>query len=290
MPVNNFLPFATAVGANVESQSAYASDPLVPVGNQSGTTALSALNNKVLRQSSVISSQFAQYMSEQLGQDVLDNGDTAAIKTQIAALLQSWQGPIDGTLAVTAGTLGVKTAGLTHIQLSNSAGITRNQLNLPNLVLTGNSAAFNTQSATPVAITGLSASITTIGGGPVQITLIPQLYSIFFATFGQIGVNIASYSGGGGVPANATAYFVLLRGGVPLISTGVNAGLPGTMALGSGAGVTHSVPAGSINFTDYQTQGIPGTYTYTMTAQVVVPSGMTASAFCSYCGFILKEL
>jgi len=82
--VNNFLPFATGGGANVEPQSSYAADPLLPIGNQPGV-AVSALNNKALRQGTVIASQIAQFMANKTGTDLLDDGNMVKLLAQMFA-------------------------------------------------------------------------------------------------------------------------------------------------------------------------------------------------------------
>lgn len=287
MSTNDFLPFATAVGANVEAQVDYVTDPLVPIGNQAGTTAISALNNKVLRQSSVMTSQLAQYMSEALGQDVLDNGDTAAIKAQIAALYNLWGGPIDGTLAVTSGTLGVKTAGLSHLQLSASAGITRNQLNLAAPVFSGGSNLFSTQSFSAQLVPGAGASITTLGGGAVYIG-IETLASA--GQYGYIGMNIASYNGSN-PPQNAAVFFELKRGAITISPCSIQHGLNAAVPLGSGNGIDFMIPPSSLNFIDTGPVGTPGTYAYQLYIRVLTaPSGMTVSAVAAQVRMVLKEL
>src|SRR5271166_1511990 len=73
MATNDFIPFATGGGANVESQSAYLIDPQVPIGQQPGV-AKSALNNKALRQGTYIAACLAQYLANITGNNVLDDG------------------------------------------------------------------------------------------------------------------------------------------------------------------------------------------------------------------------
>lgn len=193
MAVNDFLPFATDVGANVESQAAYAADPLVPIGNQPSTQAISAFNNKALRQSSVISSQLAQYISDILGQDVLDNGDTGALLVQIAAVYAKWTGAVDSTLAITSNTLGVKTAGITSTQLAPSSvgtsqiqdsSVTKPKLSAANVVYS--STVTSSVTSTSFVDTGMSVTITT-SGRPVWLSLMPGNAGIG----GALGCNTA---------------------------------------------------------------------------------------------------
>lgn len=81
---NDFLVFAQSGGANVESQSDYLADPLLPIGNQPGI-AISAFNNKAIRQANAVTSQLAQFVANTLQSSVLDNG----VPTQLLAQLTS---------------------------------------------------------------------------------------------------------------------------------------------------------------------------------------------------------
>lgn len=82
MATNNFKPFATGVGANVTSQADYEALTALVTGFQSGKAA-SAQINKALRQSSFVSSALAQFISDKLNQDVLDNGDISGFNTKL---------------------------------------------------------------------------------------------------------------------------------------------------------------------------------------------------------------
>lgn len=75
---NDFLPWATSGGANVESQAAYVVDPAVPIGVAHGT-ALSALANKVWRQASIAAYCIGQLIVDVLGVNAADDGDTATL-------------------------------------------------------------------------------------------------------------------------------------------------------------------------------------------------------------------
>lgn len=93
MPQNDIKPFATGVGANVVSQAAYeALTTLLANGFQAGIAKSDELN-KVWRQSSFIASSYAQFIVDQLGVDVLDDGDVEALTTKfvnaLTALIQS---------------------------------------------------------------------------------------------------------------------------------------------------------------------------------------------------------
>lgn len=88
MATNNFKPFATGSGANVTTQADYEALPALQTGFQSGK-ASSAQINKAIRQSSFIASSLAQFVSEKINQDVLDNGDVNSFTTKLAQALSS---------------------------------------------------------------------------------------------------------------------------------------------------------------------------------------------------------
>jgi len=73
MPRSDFLPFATGAGANVMSQTDFANDPSTSAGYSAGI-AQSSKVNKVWRQSSFVGAAIAQFIMNELGVDVLDNG------------------------------------------------------------------------------------------------------------------------------------------------------------------------------------------------------------------------
>lgn len=84
---NDFLPFATAGGANVLSQSAYAALAAVATGYQAGV-AQSAQLNKTWRQSSIIASMVAQFIVDQTGANAVDDGTIATLEANFIAALR----------------------------------------------------------------------------------------------------------------------------------------------------------------------------------------------------------
>lgn len=96
---NNFLPFATGVGANVLSQADYAANPAQTAGQQPGI-ASSALNNKALRQATYMVSCLAQYMANITGNNILDDGVEAEI---LATMALTWPAPAPVALVATGG-------------------------------------------------------------------------------------------------------------------------------------------------------------------------------------------
>ncbi|ELY3812043.1 tail fiber protein [Cronobacter sakazakii] len=79
MAKNDFKPFATSAGANVTSQADWETLPALSQGFTSGKAA-SAQVNKAIRQSSFIASALAQFIADQTGADVLDNGNVSAFQ------------------------------------------------------------------------------------------------------------------------------------------------------------------------------------------------------------------
>ncbi|EOC4971757.1 tail fiber protein [Klebsiella aerogenes] len=82
MATNDFLSFAAGSNANVTPQSDWKTLPAVTSGFTSGK-ASSAQVNKAIRQATFIASGLAQFVSDTLLQDVLDNGNSAAFVTAL---------------------------------------------------------------------------------------------------------------------------------------------------------------------------------------------------------------
>ncbi|WP_420769391.1 phage baseplate protein [Klebsiella pneumoniae] len=90
MAENNFKPFAVGAGANVSSQADWENLVALSTGFTAGV-ARSEQVNKALRQGTVMASVLGQIIADQTAEDVLDDGDTAALKTQLLAALTSLQ-------------------------------------------------------------------------------------------------------------------------------------------------------------------------------------------------------
>jgi hypothetical protein len=88
MAVSEFLPFATTVGANVETQTEFASDPALGPGYATGRVYSRKLN-KLWRQSSFVSAAIARMILEQLSQDVLDNGNLTDFTTNLTQAIKN---------------------------------------------------------------------------------------------------------------------------------------------------------------------------------------------------------
>lgn len=86
MAKNEFLTFGTAANANVLPNADYQALPARTSGFGSGVAKSEQLN-KVWRQSSVMTSAMAQYIADSTGNDVLDNGDMAALSDGLSSAL-----------------------------------------------------------------------------------------------------------------------------------------------------------------------------------------------------------
>ncbi|MEQ1966260.1 phage tail protein, partial [Xenorhabdus nematophila] len=91
MAKNEFLPFGIADGANVLSNDEYGKLAARTNGFSSGVAKSQELN-KVWRQASVIASVVAQFIAETNNQDVLDNGNTAALQKGLLNALRATVG------------------------------------------------------------------------------------------------------------------------------------------------------------------------------------------------------
>lgn len=88
MPVNDFLPFGTGVGADVMTQAAYAALAARSSGFATGT-ARSEQCNKVWRQASLIAELITQFIVDKTGQDALDDGTITLLGPNFIAAIQA---------------------------------------------------------------------------------------------------------------------------------------------------------------------------------------------------------
>ncbi|MDE9464424.1 phage tail protein [Xenorhabdus bovienii] len=110
MAKNEFLPFGIADGASVLTNEEYGKLAARTNGFSSGVAKSQELN-KVWRQASVIASVVAQFIAETNNQDVLDDGNTAALR---AGLLNALRATVGSNIPVASQT----TAGIA--KLSNA--------------------------------------------------------------------------------------------------------------------------------------------------------------------------
>lgn len=86
MATNDFLPFAGGAGANVLTQADYAALAALATGFGSGILPSDKLN-KVLRQGTTMAAVLGKFIADGSGDDVHDNGDTAAIGASLIKAL-----------------------------------------------------------------------------------------------------------------------------------------------------------------------------------------------------------
>jgi len=94
MPTVDYLPVATAGGANVDSQADFAGSGYQTDGFQVGI-ALPQQANKVWRQSSMIAAMIATFISQTLNINVLDDGNLSALLANFVAALGGADSAID---------------------------------------------------------------------------------------------------------------------------------------------------------------------------------------------------
>ncbi|WP_236637432.1 hypothetical protein [Photorhabdus australis] len=85
---NDFKAFSIRNGANVEDQYRYENSSELQNGFSPGKEANIHLLNKVLRQSSTISSVVADFIATESGSDVLDDGNIAKLTAQLNKALE----------------------------------------------------------------------------------------------------------------------------------------------------------------------------------------------------------
>ncbi|MDT6962897.1 hypothetical protein QTN24_15460 [Cupriavidus sp. SZY C1] len=101
MATNDFLVFGGGAGANVIPQVTYSGLTARTAGFSSGV-AQSAQLNKVWRQSSIMAAVLAQFISDQTGQDAVDDGTTATLLANLKAAVRLQHGQC--RLSVVSGT------------------------------------------------------------------------------------------------------------------------------------------------------------------------------------------
>lgn len=162
MPSNDFLVFAQGGGANVESQGSYAVDPLLPVGNQPGP-AVSAFNNKALRQAMAVVSPLAQLIANLSNAAAQDNANPAQMLAQMTCALAPLA-PIVTTMLSSSGTFslpiaffiapGNATAGATYTNNAVTFTVTSTVSAATLVYMTGSGAPLTSGTLTKASGTG----------------------------------------------------------------------------------------------------------------------------------------
>jgi len=260
---NNFLPFCpTDTGTNLLNQSDYAAAADRTSGNQPGV-ASAKLVNKALLQSSYIASQFAQFLENKTGTNILDDATPAKLLAQIDAALDRLP-PI-----LTKYTSGSGTHNLTYqffiASGSASAGAT----------YTNNAVTF-----TVVATVASGLLIKMTGGGAPSVsgTLTKATGSgdatlTFYAVRAPSHIHVQLVGGGGGGAGSGTAAgtpatnggnttfgssFLTGAGGVAGIWKAVSGGAGGAATISSGTGIPVAGSYGGAAGVGGNTTDLPG--------------------------------
>jgi len=253
---NDFLVFGGGAGANVMSQADWLALAQRASGFQSGV-AQSAQLNKAWRQPSIMAAVLAQFISDRTGQDVLDDGTTATILTNLKASAAAVNGDATKTFSVAPAT-----ASQHALQLGQATGrllrttVYRN--NAGTLQSSINGAAFSNASSTFTALaatTAVDVEVQGAGGGSGGTTT---------CTASQV-----SQSGGGGSGAYGRGYFPSGFNGATVTVglaglagvTGGNGGNGGSSSFGAlltAPGGTGSTGASASVATNFNGGGIGG--------------------------------
>jgi hypothetical protein len=131
MPIVDYLPIANVAGAAVEDQASYAADATLPTGYTTGIVPQNKFN-KSWRQVSVMAAAIANYISQQLNIDVLDDGNVAGLVTNLQNAIVTGAN-IKPAEVVTASANFAITAAQYHIGLARTAAPAATQITLPML-------------------------------------------------------------------------------------------------------------------------------------------------------------
>ncbi|ELY2859499.1 hypothetical protein SMC83_001942 [Cronobacter sakazakii] len=101
MANNEIKPFATGANANVTPQGEWENLPALLTGFSSGK-ASSAQVNKAIRQASFVAATLAQFIADQSGEDVRDDGDQAGLIAKLFSAINKTSQPLDETLVALA--------------------------------------------------------------------------------------------------------------------------------------------------------------------------------------------
>ncbi|HDX8789426.1 TPA: hypothetical protein RQO06_002951 [Klebsiella michiganensis] len=198
MPTNDFKAFATGKSANVISQADYLALAALVSGFSSGK-ASSAQVNKALRQATVMANVLAQFIADSANVDVLDNGNTAAI---LSNLKNSMPGRLLGVQVVTSSALITKSAGAKRWRiraLGAGAGSSAAPATAAGQVSMSNGGGAGAYAEGIYDVSALSSATVTIGSGGVGGTAI-SLYGGDGGTT-SVGTLISAPGGKAGLPA-----------------------------------------------------------------------------------------
>ncbi|MGN9452030.1 hypothetical protein ACTMSH_29775 [Klebsiella grimontii] len=198
MPTNDFKAFANGNSANVISQADYLALAALVSGFSSGK-ASSAQVNKALRQATVMANVLAQFIADSANVDVLDNGNTAAI---LSNLKNSMPGRLLGVQVVTSSALITKSAGAKRWRiraLGAGAGSSAAPATAAGQVSISNGGGAGAYAEGIYDVSALSSVTVTIGSGGVGGTAISPNGGDGGTT--SVGTLISAPGGKAGLPA-----------------------------------------------------------------------------------------
>lgn len=198
MPTNDFKAFATGNSANVISQADYLALAALVSGFSSGK-ASSAQVNKAIRQATVMANVLAQFIADSANVDVLDNGNTAAI---LSNLKNSMPGRLLGVQVVTSSALITKSAGAKRWRiraLGAGAGSSAAPATAAGQVSISNGGGAGAYAEGIYDVSALSSATVTIGSGGVGGTAISPNGGDGGTT--SVGTLISAPGGKAGLPA-----------------------------------------------------------------------------------------
>ncbi|MHB4790571.1 glycine-rich domain-containing protein [Klebsiella pneumoniae] len=198
MPTNDFKAFATGNGANVISQADYLALAALVSGFSSGK-ASSAQVNKALRQATVMANVLAQFIADSANVDVLDDGNTAAI---LSNLKNSMPGRLLGVQVVTSSALITKSAGAKKWKirvLGGGGGSSAAPATGTGQVSVSNGGGAGAYAEGIYDVSALSSATVTIGSGGVGGTAISPYGGDGGTT--SVGTLISAPGGKAGLPA-----------------------------------------------------------------------------------------
>lgn len=206
MPINELLPFATAGGAGVMSQSDYAALAARLAGFVDGI-AEPAEVNKVWRQSAFAAAMIGQFTADKSGQDTLDNGDVATFQANFTAAVIAalgvgckWRGmiAIGSTGSFNPASYGLTAADKMLVMLWGAGGGATSQ--------TGSGGGGGGGGGFAMKIIDAQSATITIGAGGARNTAGSNAsaggttsFGAVFSATGGLGATAGPGAGGGGV-------------------------------------------------------------------------------------------
>ena len=218
MATNDFKPFATGSGANVLSQADYDALSARTTGFLSGK-ASSAQVNKALRQASTIAAVVAQFISDNSGDDTLDNGNLPTLLASLeSALLKSSPGRLQNIVSFTANGTYTPSPGTKHVKVIVTGGGGGCQGTSGSESVSGGGGGAGGTAIGYFAVTESSYAVTVGAGGSAGVGAVQG------GTGGTSIINgISGLGGYGGQKSGITT----LAGGKGGVSIGGSVNLPG---------------------------------------------------------------